>query len=123
MAPQANKANLGIPTEYDLPLAEGVISLSTPKYWRDGSNNVGISGTVSFSEKPTSAQTIAVLPVGYRPTSSKNLVIKMSDAPHTSFYGWIYANGTIGITGAALSETINGKSAFALIVPPFYAAL
>ena len=118
---KANKANVEPPMEYDLPLAEGIISQSAPKYWKDGSNNVGISGVIRFNEKPVSSQVIAVLPVGYRPITSKNLVVQMSASPHVSVYGWIHTDGKVRLAKVSLSDDFIGDCGYALIASPFYA--
>ena len=119
---KANKANKSTPTEYDLPLTDAVSSLLTPKYWRDGGNNVGICGTVTFNKKLTNSLVIATLPVGYRPATSKNLIVKMAVVPHISTYGWIEPNGKIMLAHVEISDNFVIESPFALIAPPFYAA-
>lgn len=117
-----NKANLGAPIEYDLPLTNAVSPLLTPKYWRDGGNSVGICGTVTFNKKLTNSLAIATLPVGYRPATSKNLIVKMAVVPHLSTYGWIEPDGRIMLAHVEISNDFIIESPFALIVSPFYAA-
>lgn len=117
-----NKANLGIPTEYDLPLMDGITSHYKPRYWRDGCNNVGIAGLILFDEHPIFEQKIAMLPVGYRPITSRQFALAMAVPPHTSIYGWIEVNGTIRLASVNYSEDVKRNSSFAFIVPPFYAA-
>ena len=121
MASQANKANLGAPAEYDLPLAARITPATVPKYWRDG-NNVGIRGTFKFDEPPIPSQVIATLPEGYRPKNASNFLLSMASAPHTSIYGWIFTDGVINLTPADLSEDVKNSRVFAFIVPPFCVA-
>ena len=120
---KANKANLGAPTEYDLPLVEGTTPYYKPRYWRDGSNNVGISGTIMFNEHPISEQRIAILPMGYRPITPRQFGLSMAVSPHTTIYGWVETSGNIHLATVDFSEDVKRKTAFAFIFPPFYAAL
>ena len=113
---------MGAPTEYNLPLVEGITAHYKPRYWRDGCNNVGIAGLILFDEHPTFEQKIAMLPVGYRPITSRQFALVMAVPPHTSIYGWIDVNGTIRLASVSYSEDVKRNTAFAFIVPPFYAA-
>ena len=117
-----NKANKGASVEYDLPLASGVTAVSTPKYWRSENNVASISGTIRFNGVPTESEAIAILPEGFRPTTSKNFLLAMAISPHAALSGWIFIDGKMELAPSTLSEDAKKTCSFAFIVPPFCVA-
>lgn len=58
------------PTEYDLPLAGGHTSVIGSAYWKNQFGEVGVKMYITHSTGITNSETVATLPVGFRPTST-----------------------------------------------------
>lgn len=107
------------PQEYDLPVSAGITAKTALKYWKDGSGNVGISGTFIFTSDPTSGQVIAVLPAGFRPEVGQNIALISENG--TIGYGWVLANGNIQLVSSSVLTLKNGDTV-AIVAPPYFAA-
>ena len=108
-----------LPKVYPLPMAEGTTSTGLI-YWKDGMNNVSISGTFSFNSAPGPSQMIGTLPEGYRPNESKNICVQSANGSAT--YGWVGTDGSVYLSGSDHSGQVSAGESLAVISVPFYAA-
>ena len=108
-----------LPKVYPLPMAEGVTSTGLT-YWKDGMNNVALSGTFSFHSAPGPSQMIGTLPEGYRPTEAKNICVQSATGSAT--YGWVGTDGSVYLSGSDHSGQFSSGESLAVISVPFYAA-
>ena len=108
-----------LPKVYALPMAEGVTSTGL-SYWKDGMNNVALSGAFSFHSAPGPSQMIGTLPEGYRPTEAKNICVQSATGSAT--YGWIGTDGSVYLSGSDHSSQFSAGESLAVISVPFYAA-
>lgn len=106
------------PTVYALPLAEGVSG--SLRYWRDGTNQVGLSGTFSFATPPGNSQPIGTLPEGYRPSEAKTICVQSATGSAT--YGWVGTDGSVYLSESDHSGQFSAGESLAVISVPFYAA-
>ena len=107
------------PQEYDLPLGPNV-SAQSVKYFKDGCGKVGVNGVFSFNAAPSAAQLIGTLPMGFRPSSSKSIILQ-SDK-NDSMYGYIHSNGQIVLANTTPTQGFTVGRQIAIVSPSFTAA-
>ena len=106
------------PQEYDLPLGPNVSSQSV-KYFKDGCGKVGVNGVFSFNAAPSAAQLIGTLPMGFRPSSSKSIILQ-SDK-NDSMYGYIHSNGQIVLANTTPAQGFTVGRQIAIVASLFIA--
>ena len=106
------------PQEYDLPLGPNVSSQGV-KYFKDGCGKVGVNGVFSFNAAPSAAQLIGTLPIGFRPRTSKSIILQSSK--NDSMYGYIHSNGQIVLADTAPAQGFTVGRQIAIVASLFTA--
>ena len=84
-----------------------------PKYSKDQLGHVSINGSVTLSVAPAQNQTIATLPVGYRPSRTAMILLTQGNGWNT--IGYIYTTGEVKIYNGPVPDGYIPANVMAII--------
>ena len=100
-----------MPTWFEAVLLNSWVAVNPPRYCKNGTGSVFLSGAIKKSDTPESSEAILQLPVGYRPKYNVPVLIMQAASQTWGTYGWIMTDGSFIFNTAEIpAEFVAGAS-------------